>query len=89
MQCAEPAFFESHGLDIGSFSSLTVKSRGHFRAGFDEWVRGPGNILEVDAAGLTSPDARALRVERLAPAGVAAGRCDAMVASPPIDRNPI
>ena len=54
VQCAEPAFFESHGLDIGSFSSLTVKSRGHFRAGFDEWY-GDHNILEVDAAGLTSP----------------------------------
>jgi microcystin degradation protein MlrC len=54
IQCADPAFFESLGLDIGSFSSLTVKSRGHFRAGFDEWYSDE-SILEVDAAGLTSP----------------------------------
>ena len=54
VQCADPAFFESVGLDVGSFSSLVVKSRGHFRAGFDEWY-GDDRILEVDAAGLTSP----------------------------------
>jgi microcystin degradation protein MlrC len=54
VQCADPAFFESLGLNVGSFSSLTVKSRGHFRAGFDEWY-GDDRILEVDAAGLTSP----------------------------------
>lgn len=54
IQCAEPAFFEHLGIDVGSFASLTVKSRGHFRAGFDEWY--PDNaIIEVDAAGLTSP----------------------------------
>ena len=54
VQCADPAFFESFSLDIGSFRSLTVKSRGHFRAGFDEYYRHE-QILEVDAAGLTSP----------------------------------
>jgi microcystin degradation protein MlrC len=54
IQCADPAFFEHLGIDVGSFASLTVKSRGHFRAGFDEWY--PDNaIIEVDAAGLTSP----------------------------------
>ena len=54
VQCADPAFFESLGLDVGSYCSLTVKSRGHFRAGFDEWYADDA-ILEVDAAGLTSP----------------------------------
>jgi microcystin degradation protein MlrC len=54
IQCADPAFFEHLGLDVGSFSSLTVKSRGHFRAGFDEWYPDAA-IVEVDAAGLTSP----------------------------------
>jgi microcystin degradation protein MlrC len=53
IQCADPAFFESLGLDVGAFSSLTVKSRGHFRAGFDEWYPDE-TIVEVDAAGLTS-----------------------------------
>ncbi len=54
VQCADPAFFEHFGLDIGSFRSLTVKSRGHFRAGFDEFF-GHKQILEVDAGGLTTP----------------------------------
>lgn len=54
IQCADPVFFETFGLDIGAFSSLVVKSRGHFRAGIDEWYS-DDRILEVDAAGLTSP----------------------------------
>lgn len=54
VQCADPAYFESLGLNVGSYASLTVKSRGHFRAGFDEWYP-DASILEVDAAGLTSP----------------------------------
>lgn len=54
IQCADPVFFETFGLDIGAFSSLVVKSRGHFRAGIDEWY-GDERIVEVDAAGLTSP----------------------------------
>lgn len=54
IQCADPVFFETFGLDIGAFSSLVVKSRGHFRAGIDEWY-GDEKIIEVDAAGLTSP----------------------------------
>jgi microcystin degradation protein MlrC len=54
IQCADPAFFETFGLDIKSYSSLVVKSRGHFRAGFDRWYD-DSRILEVDAAGLTSP----------------------------------
>jgi len=54
VQCADPAFFESLGLDPGEFCALVVKSRGHFRAGFDQWYPDE-RILEVDAAGLTSP----------------------------------
>jgi microcystin degradation protein MlrC len=54
IQCADPVFFETFGLDIGAFSSLVVKSRGHFRAGFDAWYS-DDRIIEADAAGLTSP----------------------------------
>lgn len=54
IQCADPVFFETFGLEIGAFSSLVVKSRGHFRAGIDTWYPDE-RILEVDAAGLTSP----------------------------------
>ena len=54
IQCADPVFFETFGLDIGAFSTLVVKSRGHFRAAIDTWY-GDERIIEVDAAGLTSP----------------------------------
>ena len=54
LQCADPVFFEMMGLDIGKARSVTVKSRGHFRGGFDEFFR-PEQIIEVDLPGLTSP----------------------------------
>jgi microcystin degradation protein MlrC len=33
---------------------VVVKSRGHFRAGFEPWFP-PENVYEVDTPGLTSP----------------------------------
>ena len=54
MQCADPVFFEMMGLDIGRARTVVVKSRGHFRGGFDEFF-GPDQIVEVDLPGLTSP----------------------------------
>lgn len=53
-QCADPAFLEHLGLDIGAARSVVVKSRGHFRGGFDEFFTAD-RIVEVDAPGLTSP----------------------------------
>lgn len=53
-QTADPMFFEMHGLDIGAARCVCVKSRGHFRAGFDLWFA-PEQVYEVDTAGLTSP----------------------------------
>jgi microcystin degradation protein MlrC len=53
-QCADPAFLEHLGLDIGAARAVVVKSRGHFRGGFDEFF-GHDRIIEVDAPGLTSP----------------------------------
>jgi len=53
-QCHEPAFFELFGLNIGAARSVVLKSRGHFRAAFDEFFA-PEQIIEVDAPGLTSP----------------------------------
>ncbi|MGH7336514.1 MAG: M81 family metallopeptidase [Myxococcota bacterium] len=53
-QCADPVFFEMHGLDIAAARTVVVKSRGHFRAGFDEFFA-PERVLEVDTPGLTSP----------------------------------
>jgi microcystin degradation protein MlrC len=54
VQCADPIFFEMMGLDVGRARSVVVKSRGHFRGGFDEYF-GPEQIVEVDLPGLTSP----------------------------------
>ncbi len=54
VQCADPIFFEMMGLDIAAARSVVVKSRGHFRGGFDEFF-GPDEIVEVDLPGLTSP----------------------------------
>ncbi len=53
-QCADPAFLEHLGLDIGAARAVVVKSRGHFRGGFDEFFD-HARILEVDCPGLTSP----------------------------------
>jgi microcystin degradation protein MlrC len=53
-QCADPMFFEAFGLDIGKARVVAVKSRGHFRGGFDEFFRHE-QVIEVDAPGLTSP----------------------------------
>jgi microcystin degradation protein MlrC len=53
-QCADPVFFEAFGLDIAAARVVVVKSRGHFRGGFDEFFRHE-DVVEVDAPGLTSP----------------------------------
>jgi microcystin degradation protein MlrC len=52
-QLCEPAMLEALGVDIAAVRSLVVKSRGHFRAGFDEHFS-PDRILEVDVPGLTT-----------------------------------
>ena len=54
VQCADPAFLEALGVDLSRVRCLVVKSRGHFRGGFDE-LFGPDQIIEVDVPGLTSP----------------------------------
>jgi microcystin degradation protein MlrC len=53
-QCADPVFFEAFGLDIAEARVVVVKSRGHFRGGFDEFFS-HDQVVEVDAPGLTSP----------------------------------
>ena len=53
-QCADPIFFEMLGLDIAKARIVVVKSRGHFRGGFDESFQHE-QIVEVDLPGLTSP----------------------------------
>lgn len=53
-QLAEPVMLEMFGIDIAAARSVVVKSRGHFRAGFDEFFP-PEQVFEVDTPGLTSP----------------------------------
>lgn len=52
-QPADPRTFEMFGVDIGAATCAVLKSRGHFRAGFDEYFL-DDQIFEVDAPGLTS-----------------------------------
>jgi len=54
-QCIDPNFFESFGVKVAAARSVTVKSRGHFRAGFAPYFP-PEQVLECDAPGLTSPN---------------------------------
>ena len=63
-QLHEPRMLEMHGVDIAAARSVVVKSRGHFRAGFDEFFP-DDRIFEVDAPGLTSPVLRNFRWRRL------------------------
>lgn len=53
-QALDPMFFEVFGIDIAALRSLVVKSRGHFRAAFDEFFP-DDRIIEVDVPGLTTP----------------------------------
>jgi microcystin degradation protein MlrC len=52
-QLAEPAMLEMLGVDLRAVRSLVVKSRGHFRAGFDD-IFASDRIIEVDVPGLTT-----------------------------------
>jgi microcystin degradation protein MlrC len=47
-------FLEALGVDIAAARSLIIKSRGHFRAAFDEFFPDE-RIIEVDVPGLTTP----------------------------------
>ncbi len=51
----DPMCFEIFGIDLAAARSIIVKSRGHFRAGFDEFATGE-RVLEVDTPGITSPN---------------------------------
>ena len=63
-QCADPVFLERLGVDLSRVRVLVIKSRGHFRAGFDEYFA-PEQIIEVDAPGLTTPILERLGLTRI------------------------
>lgn len=53
-QALDYGYFESFGVPVDQMRSLVVKSRGHFRAGFDHLFT-PERVIEVDCPGLVSP----------------------------------
>ncbi|MEM6460875.1 MAG: M81 family metallopeptidase [Pseudomonadota bacterium] len=60
----DPMCFEHLGIDLSRYRVIIVKSRGHFRAGFDELVA-QDDVIEVATPGLTSPDLRAMAWQSL------------------------
>lgn len=52
-QCTDPAILEHFGIDVGALRGFVVKSRGHFRAGFEPFFKHE-QIVEVDAPGLAT-----------------------------------
>jgi len=59
-QLAEPVMLEMHGIDITKVRHLIVKSRGHYRAGFDEFF--PNDCIhDVDSPGLTTPNLKQMK----------------------------
>ena len=63
-QCMDPMQLELFGIDIAAARVVVLKSRGHFRAGFDEFFT-PERIFEVDCPGLTSPSLSTFHWTRL------------------------
>ncbi len=54
-QCRSSDYISAFGIDASSCRSIVVKSRGHFRAGFQH-LFSDKQIIEVDVPGLTSPN---------------------------------
>lgn len=54
-QCLSVDYLSAFGIDPAVCRSIVVKSRGHFRAGFQHMFP-PERIIEVDVPGLTSPN---------------------------------
>jgi microcystin degradation protein MlrC len=53
-QILDPVQLEHFGIDTAKLRGLIVKSRGHFRAGFDEYF-GSADVLDVDVPGMVTP----------------------------------
>jgi microcystin degradation protein MlrC len=54
-QCRSSDYITAFGIDPAACRSIVVKSRGHFRVGFQHLFP-PERILEIDVPGLTSPN---------------------------------
>lgn len=65
LQCADDDTLRHLGLDPSTARVVVVKSRGHFRAGFDHLFR-PDQIVEVEAPGVATPALHLLTWHHLA-----------------------
>ncbi|MBN8490850.1 MAG: M81 family metallopeptidase [Burkholderiales bacterium] len=63
-QLLDPAQLELLGVELGTLRTLVVKSRGHFRAAFDDFAARE-RIIEVDAPGLSTPNLGTLPLQRI------------------------
>ena len=63
-QLCDPVMLEALGVDIAAARVVVVKSRGHYRAGFDEFFP-PERIVDVDSPGLTTPNLANVPFQRL------------------------
>ena len=63
-QLADPRMLEMFGIDIAQAKCVVGKSRGHFRAGYDEFFK-DDQIYEVDSPGLTSAILTNFRFKKL------------------------
>ena len=63
-QLAEPVMLQMHGIDISKIQYLIVKSRGHYRAGFNEFFSDE-QITDVDSPGLSTPILKRLTFKAL------------------------
>jgi len=63
-QLLDPAQLDALQVDLRQVRTLVVKSRGHFRAAFDDFAP-PSRIIEVDCPGLTTPNLATLPLARI------------------------
>jgi microcystin degradation protein MlrC len=63
-QLCDPVMLEALGVDIAAARVVIVKSRGHYRAGFDEFFP-DDRIVDVDSPGLTTPNLANVPFKRL------------------------
>jgi microcystin degradation protein MlrC len=64
-QLLDPAQLELLHVELGTLRTLVVKSRGHFRAAFDDFAARE-RVIEVDTPGLTTPNLGMLPPQRIA-----------------------
>ena len=63
-QLIDPAQLDALNVNLSGVRVLVAKSRGHYRAAFDEFTS-TDRMLDVDCAGLTTPNLKQLPWTRM------------------------